>query len=236
MATSKGVLRNLSYSQFEILDNINKLHLDEKGYDADFTYSKGGFYGTHSFVDSYGEKQTVIIEEPKIKLDVYPQTEDTIKIEPLEVFPIEDESLNSCIIDPPFVCSCGSSLKNPKKGSNMISNRFSSYYPIYTLFESYSHLLSEAYRTLKDGGVCVFKCQNTISGSKFYCSEEFTWMEAQKQGFYVLDKAILGANNRIISGKVKKQAHFRNYASVFWVFKKDKRQKPIDYYSKWVKF
>ena len=57
MATSKGVLRNLSYSQFEILDNINKLHLDGKGYDADFTYSKGGFYGTDSFVDSYGEKQ-----------------------------------------------------------------------------------------------------------------------------------------------------------------------------------
>ena len=135
------------------------------------------------------------------------------------------------MIDLPFVCcprDC-KSVKDNKEGSNIIFKRFSSYYPINEMFASYQHWLSEAYRVLKDGGKCFFKCQNTISGSKYYCTEEYSWLAAQQLGFYVLDRFILLAKTRLISGKVKNQQHARNFTSTFWVFEKNGKFKPIDY-------
>ena len=48
-------------------------------------------------------------------------------------------------------------------------------------------------------------------------------------GFYVLDRFTLLAKARLISGKIKKQQHARNFSSVFWVFEKNGKFKPIEY-------
>lgn len=223
---SSRTIKNISYHNAEILNNIITLHNNGEPFQCDMTYSKGNFYGKFKV-----DEQDLEIHPPTFKFDVNPQLDCVTKIEPWGKLPLEDESINSIVIDLPFVIAKQTvpSMLNPKDGSNIIIKRFGSYYPYNELFKSYSHWLQEAWRVLKDDGICVWKCQNTITSSKFICSEEYSWMAAQKQGFYVLDKFILIAKNRLISGKVKNQQHARNYTSTFYVFKKGGKIKPIQY-------
>lgn len=227
------VVKNISFSQHEILKNIQNMHNNGKDYACDITYSSGKFYGVFEVKDKDGIKQTIVLNKPKFKFDVAPQFEDVEKIEPYGKIPLDDNSIDSIVVDLPFVISphnAPSVLNDSNKRSNLIFKRFSSYYPVTDMFKSYSHWINEAYRVLQDGGICVFKTQNTISGSVFYCTEEYSWMEAQRAGFYVLDKFILLAKARLISGKVKNQQHARNFSSVFWVFKKGGKHKTVNYY------
>lgn len=225
----KKVIKNTSHNQHEILHNIMVLHNNSKPYECDITYSKGKFYGIFKINGSLIE-----IPQPKYKFDVSPVMSDVVKIEPMGKLPLDDNSVESIVIDLPFVIAPKNSASiinddNTKK-RNIIFKRFSSFYPVSELLESYSHWINEAYRVLKENGICVFKCQNTISSSTFYCTEEYSWMEAQKCGFYVQDKFILCAKQRIISGKIKNQQHARNYTSVFWVFRKGGKHKTVNYY------
>lgn len=227
------IIKSVSYNQHEILFNIMKLHNGGKPFDCDITYSIGNFYGDFTITNDNGEKFNITIPQPKHKFDVFPQFGDVKKIEPDGNILLENNSIKSIVIDLPFVVSpktAPSVVNGSSERSNLIYKRFSSYYPASEMFKSYSHWINEAFRVLEDGGICVFKCQNTISGSIFYCTEEFSWMEAQRAGFYVLDRFTLVAKQRIISGKVKSQQHARNFSSVFWVFKKGGKHKTVNYY------
>ena len=220
-------IKSIGYNQHQIINDMLYMHNNNRPIDVDITFSSGKFYG--NFKDSKGEEFT--IEKPHYCFDIEPQFDFVGKLDAWGKIPLDDNSVNSIMIDLPFVCSPkdSKSIKENKKGSNIIFKRFASYYPIGELYASYSHWLSEAYRILKDGGKCFFKCQNTISGSKYYCSEEYTWLAAQENGFYVLDRFTLLAKARLISGKIKKQQHARNFSSVFWVFEKNGKFKPIKY-------
>ena len=229
------VIKSTSYNQHEILKNIQILHNNGNEYECDMTYSSGKFYGEFEVKDEEGNIRKFSIKEPKYKFDVCPQFDDVVKINPNDKLPLEDNSIESIVIDLPFVISphtAPSVVNGSNERSNLIFKRFSSYYPVSEMFKSYTHWLEEAFRVLKNGGICVFKCQNTISGSIFYCTEEYSWMEAQRIGFYVLDRFTLLAKARLISGKVRNQQHARNFSSVFWVFKKGEKHKTVNYY-KW---
>jgi len=225
---NSNIIRNISYDQKEILWNIMQMHNDGNPFDCDMTASTLKFYEQKKS-DKY------VIPEPEILFDVFPLQEKIKKIEPLGPLPLEDNSIGSIVIDLPFVVSppnCPSAKAN-KEGANMIMNRFASYYPVDDLYESYFHWISEAYRVLKEGGTCVFKCQSTISGGIQHNIEEWSFMCAQKVGFTAEDKFILAAKARLIaSSKYKKQYHARKYTSIFWVFKKDsrKRSKKFNYF------
>lgn len=232
----KDVIRSISYDQHEILFNIMKLHNNGKPFDCDMTYSSGKLYGEY-YVDTLdGNKIRIEIPQPKYKYDVCPQTEDTVKIEPLGKLPLEDNSISSIVIDLPFVVSPHNAPSivnnNGDKSKNIIFNRFSGYYPWYTMPQSYEHWINEAYRVLKNEGILVFKTQSTISGGKNIMMPYFSWMVAEKCGFYTLDEFIILAKNRLHSGKIKKQEHARKFHSHFFVFKKSLREKPLNYF-KW---
>lgn len=224
-------IKNISYNQHEILYNIIQMHNGGKPFDCDPTYSIGNFYGDFKVKKSDGTEIPITIPQPTYKFDVCPQVEGVEKIEPLGPIPLETESVESVCVDLPFVIS---TPPRPESGpnSNIISRRFAYYYPKAAMFESYSHWLHEAYRILKPEGILVFKCQNTISGSQFLCTEEYSWFEATRIGFYTLDKFTIQAAARLISGKVKAQQHARNFTSTFWVFQKTgpKTKKITDYY------
>ena len=66
-----GIIKNLGYNQHEILDNIQKLYLEGKGIDCDITYSKGAFYGKFKVKDADGETREIVIEQPRLKFDVF---------------------------------------------------------------------------------------------------------------------------------------------------------------------
>jgi hypothetical protein len=214
-----NIVKNIDTNQHKILYNIMMLHNNGNPFECDITAS------TLKFYNNGGEYN---IPEPEILMDVIPQREDIIKIEEYKPLPLEDNSISSIVIDLPFVISpkdCPSLQKeNPGKKDNLIFRRFHSFYPVSDLFIQYKHWIDEAYRVLKPDGICVFKCQDTVSGGINYFTESYSFLCASNAGFYIKDKFILQAKNRLIaSTKIKKQQHARKYTSCFWVFKKDEK-------------
>ena len=205
-------VKSTSYSQEEIIQNILSLHCNGKDIDCDPTYSKGNFYKK--------------INKPKYRFDLVPQDAGTMQAD-CRKLPLEDGSIETLMFDPPFVISQGPSLSVEKKGRNIISSRFSSFESPTRLYEFYTESLIEFYRVLKDKGVLIFKCQDTVSGGKQYLSSWFIIAKAVELGYYPKDIFILLAKNRLISGKIKKQQHARKYHSYFLVF--EKRNKKIKY-------
>ena len=228
MATSKGVIKNINTDQHRILADIMHLYNNDEGFELDPTFSKGNYYGDFNWINENGEKEIYTIPQPKYKMDVYPLAEDVQKLEIMGDFPLEDESVKSVNIDLPFVISVGPSMGNGNKKSNITSNRFSAFYPVSNLVETYYHFLKEAYRVLKEDGILVWKCQRTITGGKTLNSPEMSWLFAESLGFDCVDAFYLEGKTRLISGKVKHQEHSRSYVSIFYVFKKSHRKK-IDY-------
>ena len=210
-----SIIRSVSYNQKEILSNIIKLYNNGEPFYCDMTYSSGKFYSEDKSEEFY-------VPQPIVKLDVEPKTEDTVLIEPWGTLPFEDKSINSIVIDLPFVIAprTAPSLKKIDSDGNVIIKRFSSYYPLDELFRSVNHWLNEAYRVLEKDGICVFKTQSQVSGGKQIMSSEYSWYIATKIGFYTIDEFILIAKNRLHSGKIKKQQHARKFHSKFYVFKK----------------
>ena len=211
------VIKNISTDQSEILKWIMDLYNNGEPFDCDITASELKFYG-----DAKGCKYSIPV--PKILMDVYPTREDIIKITPFNKLPLEDNSVSSIVCDLPFVCSpktCKSVVEK-KEGANIISNRFSSWYPMQEGYENIYWWITECKRVLKDGGILVWKMQSSVSGGLQHLLSEFSAVCAADCGLYINDQFILEAKARLISAsKIKKQQHSRKYTSTFWVFKKD---------------
>lgn len=213
------VIKTVSDEQSVIINNILKLYIPSREIDVDPTYSKGNFY-----------KKT-IIPEPKYKFDLYPQTEDTVEASS-DNLPLGDKSVNSIMFDPPFVVGTPNSSKG-KLGSNIITNRFGSYKNIEDLWKYYDASMMEFSRIIKDGGVLIVKCQDTISSSKQYLSHVEMINYGIRYGFYCKDLFIQTTKNRILSGKHKIQMHARKYHCYWLVFTKE--QSKVKYNNIWTK-
>lgn len=198
------IISSINYDQHEIIQNIIDLHIPSKIIDCDPTYSIGNFY-----------KKGLI--SPKYKFDKFPQLSGVIEATS-DNLPLENESINSIIFDPPFVIG-GATYKKSKKGSCIISKRFTQFISFEELKTMYGNSLKEFYRILKDGGVVIFKCQDCVSSAKQYFSHTWIMYEALKYKFYPKDLFILLAKNRLMDGR--KQQHARKFHSYFWVFKKE---------------
>ena len=206
------MIKSISYSQEEIIQNILTLHCEGKDIDCDPTYSKGNFYKK--------------IPRPLYTFDLVPQDNRTVQADCTHL-PLANDSVNVLMFDPPFVISKGPSLAINKKGTNIISSRFSSFGSPKELWDFYTESLKEFYRVIKNGGTLIFKCQDTVSGGKQFLSSYFIIAKAVEIGYYPKDVFILLAKNRLISGKIKKQQHARKFHSYFLVF--EKRQSKVDY-------
>ena len=223
--TTKGlnnsnIIKNISTDQTEILHNIGVLYNNGSDqFDLDITASTLGFYNG-------GKKCAYNIPEPKLLMDVFPTRPDIIKITPFNKLPLEDESVGSVVCDLPFIISpktCKSVVEK-KEGANMISNRFSSFYPANELFENIYWWEKECFRVLKDDGVLIWKMQSTVSGGRQVWSVPFSFIAATKLGFYPIDEFVLMAKARLIAAsKIKEQKHARKYTSTFYVFQKNKK-------------
>lgn len=191
------MIKSVSYSQYEILNNIIRLYCPD-GFECDPTYSKGNFYKA--------------IPEPKYKYDLQPQVDGVIASD-CRSLPLSDSSIKSIIFDPPFI---GASVNKGKPG--IIKSRFGYYKNIPMLWAMYVDALKEFYRVLVVGGVLVFKCQDTIESSKQYLSSFKIIYEALSIGFYPKDMFILCAKNRLVSPSQMRQQHARKFHSYFLVF------------------
>lgn len=206
------VIKSTSYDQEDIIKDILTLHVPQGYIDCDPTYSKGNFYKN--------------IQKPIHKFDITPQTPDTIKSCATSL-PLDDNSIQCLMFDPPFLSSSGPSLNKSKENSNIITGRFGYFRTEPLLHQFYNDSLKEFYRILDKNGVLIFKCQDKVSGGKNYMTHNIIMMQAYEIGFYPKDLFILNAKNRIISGKHKNQKHCRKFHSYFWVF--EKRKSKVNY-------
>jgi hypothetical protein len=199
-------VKSISYDQHQIIKWILQLHC-EGDIELDPTYSTGKFY-------KHG------IKEPKYKFDIYPQKPGVVQAS-VEHLPLEDESINTMIIDLPFLSTTGPSLINKKDGQNEMVNRFGCYPTEKELFSLFKNSLKEAYRVLKNNGVCIFKIQGKISSSKQYLSHHYAMNYAEAVGFYIKDEFVLLSKNRLTpKWQITSQKNARKHHCYFIVFQK----------------
>lgn len=202
-----NIIKSISYDQSEIIKNILKLHSEQGFIDLDPTYSKGLFY------------KNTNIKEPKYKFDINPVVKGVKKGDSRNL-PLNDESINVEIFDPPFLATKGKSLSQ-SDNNNVINKRFSVYPNETELHQFYIDSMKEAYRILKPDGILIFKCQDKVSSGKQYMTHCFIMNEAIKIGFYPKDLFVLLSKNRLTAQwQAKNQKHARKYHSYFWVFQK----------------
>ena len=207
MKKTDGLVKSISYSQTEILQNILKLHVPGGKIDCDPTYSKGGFYRDGT------------IPQPRLRFDIDPQTEGVLQAD-CRNLPLESGSLHCMILDPPFLATKGKSLESGT--GNRINRRFGLFPSEPELHRFYTDSLKEAYRVLAPHGILIFKCQDKISGGKQYLSHVFIINEAVRTGFYPRDLFILLAKNRLTADwQIRNQRNARKYHCYFVVLEKD---------------
>ena len=77
-----NIIKSVRYDQHSILKDIMDMHNGGKPFDADITYSIGAFYGKFKRIRTDGTEEEYEITRPKYTFDVFPQDEDTVKLEP----------------------------------------------------------------------------------------------------------------------------------------------------------
>jgi len=195
-------IRSISFNETEIIKNIIYLYLDNKSIELDPTYSTGNFYKG--------------LTKPKLKYDIEPQCEGVLQSD-CRSLPLDNSSTKSIMYDPPFICGIPREAK-----PGIIKARFGYYKNVPELWEFYANSLKEFYRILKNDGVLIVKCQDTVDSSKQYLSHIFLVNEASRLGFYARDLFVYAVKDRIIDPNIKNQQHARKFHSYFLVFEKKK--------------
>jgi len=199
------VVFSLSFDERKIIQAIIDLYNNGEPFDVDPTYSTGRFWTG--------------LPKPLQKFDMFPQTPDTQQANS-NCLPLENESINSIMFDPPFVIK-NIERANGKRGK--IEQRFYGYPTIGLLREHYRTSLQEFFRILKPAGIIAFKCQDTISSSINYCIHAEIIQMALAIGFTFADLFVLGNRNVMLDPRVKNQRHARKNHSYYLVFRKPKK-------------
>lgn len=184
----------------DIIKAILELHVKSDTFDIDPTYSKGKFYKG--------------LNQPLLKFDLYPQTEDTVQSSS-DNLPLADNSVTSICFDPPFLA--GYTKQVP---TGVIGKRFHGFRYMSDVWEYYAKSLTEFHRILKPKGIIAFKCQDTISSGKQFWSHLYVMQTAKEKGFYVKDLFIQVASNRMIGHNHHTQKHARKFHSYWLVLTK----------------
>ena len=106
--------------------------------------------------------------------------------------PVENESWEVSMFDPPFVLGA-SEKEDASQYGGIIGTRFTAFKDFAELKEMYSKSLKEFYRILRTDGIVIFKCQDCNSSSKQHFTHCWVMYEAMKYGFYPKDLFILFA-------------------------------------------
>lgn len=187
----------------ECIKSILDIHNGGNPIDLDPMYNQGMFY----------RDGTVI--KPKLRFDLNAskmwydaQDGDATNL------PLESNSLNCIILDPPFMFGTHGQTKN-----NPVNKRYTMFDSFDELKQCYQGILKEAHRLLKKGGIVLFKCQD-YTDSKTTMTHCLVWQWATELGFYAKDIAILNLDKpKVYNGNLK-QKHLRKTHCYFWVFRK----------------
>lgn len=196
------VIKSVYSSDKEILDAVLKMHVKDKTFDIDPTYSRGVIYSG--------------LPEPRMKFDLSPQRDDIMKAD-CRGLPVKYNSVSSIVFDPPFMFG-----KHGKTDQYRMTKRFTMFDSFDDLKSMYIESMIEFYRAMKNGGHLIFKCQD-YTDSKTTMTHCLVWQWAQEIGFYAKDLFILVFPGGRIYNSNLRQLHARKFHSYYWVFQKKKR-------------
>lgn len=194
------IIFSLSFDQARILRDIMRLYNRGEPFDVDCTYSKGVFWKK--------------LPQPKHKFDIAPQHDDVIKAS-ADNLPLENDSVQSIIFDPPFKAS-------NSKVKGIIEQRFTAFANFDALWHFYRESMREFWRVLNWNGIAVVKCQDGVSSGKNHWSHYEVEKMAREIGFTQLDLFVLGSRNVLMSPNMIRQRHARKNHSFLLVFQKEK--------------
>ncbi len=195
------MIKNYSYNQQEIINNILELYNHSQPIHLDPCYNVGGFY------------KNGVVAEPILKGDINPLSDSVMKLD-VRNLPFASGSIKSVIFDPPFIVSSG---KNKYKMAEL----YSSFNSVKELEQFYRDSLASLQRVLKHGGLLIFKFQDFVYGRKQHLMLPYIYDVARELNFAVRDLFTLLAKSRIIA--FKKQNHSRKFTCNFLVLKCNKR-------------
>jgi len=196
-------IKSYNFNHDLLLKEMIELHGNGQ-IDYDPTFSKGNFYKN--------------IKKPKFYSDF--SIGNPLFFSDMCNMPFKRNTFKSIMIDPPFLWSSGKSLKVIKKNCNIIISRFTLFKNKKKLLYFYKLAIGEAYRVLKKDGVLFFKCQDVVNGSLNNFIHIDVFNIAVSRGFIAKDLFLFLKENRLKSGKWKKQNFARKHHSYFWVFHK----------------
>ncbi len=182
----------------ELLSSVIKLYCP-KGIQLDPMFFKGNFY-----------KQ---IPKPSIYSDINPQDETIPKADARKL-DIESNSIESMILDPPFMFNIHG--KDGVQGEYYSSKTHGIFPSFRELSLFYQEIIHEAFRVLKKKGVLIFKCQD-YTDSKTTLTHCFVNQWANEVGFRAEDIAILHLSRGKIANHQTTQRHLRKHHSYFLV-------------------
>lgn len=183
----------------DLLEAIVAIHNGGNLPDCDPMYFKGNFYKDWCDV-------------PKYIFDINPQ-EKWIEKADARHLPLEGNSLQSIILDPPFM------FGGHGKQDKFYSSKTHGILTWDNLQNLYKDILKEARRLLKKNGLLIFKCQD-YTDSKTTMTHCLVYNWAIEQGFYAKDLAILVKPNKVTNPNLK-QRHLRKIHTYFWIFIKN---------------
>ena len=138
-------------------------HFNGKDFELDPMFFKGNFYKDG-------------VNRPKYTFDLNPQDDMTVKGN-AENLPLDGNSLERIILDPPFLFGVHGKTKDYYS-----SKTHTIYENFDELYVSYENILKEAYRLLKRGGHLVFKCQDYTDSTTtmthcivYLCSSQYPY-------------------------------------------------------------
>ena len=187
----------------ECIKSILDIHNDGNPIDLDPMYNQGMFYRDGT------------VERPKLRFDLNASKMwyDALDGDATNL-PLESNSLNCIILDPPFMFGTHGQTKN-----NPVNKRYTMFDSFGELKQCYQGILKESHRLLKKGGIVIFKCQD-YTDSKTTMTHCLVWQWATELGFYAKDIAILNLDKpKVYNGNLK-QKHLRKTHCYFWVFRK----------------
>jgi hypothetical protein len=201
-----GIVKSVSSNEDEILLGIMRLHNEGKPFDADVTFSVGGFYRGS-------------VPEPCLKFDIAPVRDD-VKQADVRCLPLAEASISSVVCDLPFMFAPHGTAKT----KNAAAGR-------YTMFETWDDLVSvyrgalkEFRRVLRKGGIVAFKCQD-YTDARTTITHCLVYQWAVDEGFYVKD---LFVRYRLFGPAYNpdlRQKHARKYHSYWYVLEKSRVQR-----------
>lgn len=230
IATSNLTLSAYVGENEDIFPMILDLHVLEGSKIADVTFGKGVFWNKVNT-----KKYTVLPSDRHLKEEVKqkwqhlnPQSEIDCRN-----LPYSNGELDCIILDPPYMESFYREKTEHIGGQGTHSSFRESYSSNLgmelsegkwheTVISMYEKSGLEAFRTLKDNGLLIVKCQDEVSANKQRLTHVEIITAYESLGFYTKDLFIVIRNNKPVVSRMVKQIHARKNHSYFIVFVKQK--------------